>query len=148
MNKTEILKFIGNLPALVLTTMNGDAPDTRALINIRNAGIAPHLVEFFANTNRILFITNTSSDKIKQIRANSSASLYGYDNNWTGLTLAGTIHEITDSETIDALWDDSWKNYYPDGKDGGDFSVLEFIPKNFKHYDGANGFVKTNGTVE
>jgi general stress protein 26 len=57
------------------------------------------------------------------------------------------MQEVADTDTLCALWDDSWKKYYPEGRDGGDFSVLEFMPKQFKSYNG-NGFVKAKGTVE
>jgi len=146
MTGQEIISFIDAQPILILTTMNGAEPETRAMINIRDANIAPHLTEYFKNNNQILFITNTSTDKIKQIRANDTANIYAYDNNFSGLLLTGQIREITDTATIDALWDDSWKMYYPDGKNGGDFSVLEFEPKEYKSYSG-HDFKKTNGPV-
>ena len=147
MKKSELLSFIDAQPILILTTMNGTQPETRAMINIRNANIAPHLTEYFRKYARILFITNTHTDKIKQIRKNLVAALYAYNNEWAGLLLTGKIREVNDEETINALWDDSWKMYYPDGRDGGDFSVLEFLPENFKSYSGAD-FSKKAGKIE
>ena len=147
MTKTEILKVLDNRSFVILTTMNGNMPESRALVNIRSTVIAPHLAEYFKKNDRILFMTNTHSDKIGQIRANPTASLYMYDDGFSGLLLTGRITEVTDSATINALWDDSWKMYYPDGRDGGDFSVLEFFPENFKTYSGTN-FEKTKGRVE
>jgi general stress protein 26 len=146
MDKSEIFSFIDAQRALILTTMNGEQPETRALINVRNKNIALHLTQYFKDNDRILFITNTHTDKIEQIRKNKVANVYAYDDHFSGLLLIGEIKEITDKDTIDALWHDSWKMYYPDGRDGGDFSVLEFIPKQFKFYNG-NGFTKTNGII-
>ncbi|MDR0367197.1 MAG: pyridoxamine 5'-phosphate oxidase family protein [Rickettsiales bacterium] len=146
MTKAGMLSFIDAQHILMLTTMNGLQPETRALINIRNKRIAPHLVKYFKNNDRILFITNTHADKISQIRKCSAANLYAYDDNFNGLLLIGEVEEITDADTVNSLWDDSWKMYYPDGKDGGDFSVLEFNPRRFKSYSG-NGFVKNKGTI-
>jgi general stress protein 26 len=146
MNKTEILKFLDAQNIIILCTLDTDgAPESRALINIRNSKIAPHLTEFFRSDNRILMITNTSSAKIRQIRENADASLYMFNDKFSGLLLKGKIHEILDAKTRDALWDDSWKMYYPDGKDGGDFSVLELVPETFKSY--AN-FSVTKGKIE
>lgn len=147
MTKTDVLNFIDAQPILILTTMSEAQPETRALINIRNQNIAPHLTEYFRAHDRILLITNTHSDKIKQVRINPTAALYAYSAQWAGLLLTGKIEEITDSETINALWDESWKMYYPDGRDGGDFSVLEFIPENFKSYSGEN-FEKKSGKID
>jgi len=146
MTKSDILSFIDAQPILTFTTMNGPQPETRALINIRNKHIAPHLANYFSGNDRMLFITNTHTDKMSQIRNSRIANVYAYDNNFSGLLLMGEVEEITDTDTINAIWDDSWKLYYPDGRDGGDFSVLEFIPKQYKSYNG-NGFVKTNGTL-
>ena len=147
MKLSEILKFMDAQTILTLTTMNGSQPETRALINIRNTNIAPHLTPYFKKHDRILLITNTHTDKLKQIRANPTAALYAYDDKWSGMLLTGRAVEITDSETKNALWDDSWKMYYPDGRDGGDFSIIEFIPENFKSYSGEN-FGKQSGKVE
>jgi general stress protein 26 len=156
MTLADVLNFIDAQPILLLTTVNhpsprlraasGPVPETRAMINIRNGGIAPHLAAYFKTNERILFITNTHTDKIKQIRANGTAAVYAYSANFSGLLLTGKIREIIDPETRDALWDDSWKMYYPDGKDGGDFSILEFFPEEFKSYNGEN-FEKQIGMV-
>jgi general stress protein 26 len=89
---------------------------------------------YFKANRRFLITTNTSSEKIAQIRSDTSASLYAYDQAFNGLLLLGRVAEATDTETKDALWDDSWKLYYPGGKDGGDFSVLEFSPETYKSY--------------
>ena len=47
MKKSEILKFFDTQRAVILTTMNGDVPETRALHNIRNRQVSPYLVEYF-----------------------------------------------------------------------------------------------------
>lgn len=140
MNKSEIIKFMDARTIIMLGTVDvAGAPAVRALINIRNASIAPHLAEYFKKNDRLLFITNTSSEKISQIRANPAASLYCYDDQFNGLMLTGRVAELDDGgRTADEIWDDSWKMYYPAGKDGGDFSILEFTPESYKFYSGFN----------
>ena len=145
MTKREIIKFIDGRAIVMLGTLDHGAPAMRALINIRNEKIAPHLKDYFAHNDRLLMITNTSSDKIGQIRANGAAALYCYDDAFSGLMLSGAVREVSDAATRDALWDDSWKMYYPDGKDGGDFSVLEFTPESYKSY---GNFTVTKGPLE
>ena len=146
MKKEKVLEFLREQEVFVLSTMDADgAPEMRALINIRNPKIAPHLVKFFKKDDRILIITNTHSDKISQIRANSVASLYSYNQKFEGLLLKGYIKEVLDEETSVALWDDSWKMYYPGGRDGGDFSILEFVPETYKSY---SGFEKEKGEIK
>ena len=141
MKKSDILTFFDKQTDFILGTIGHDgSPEARALINIRHEKIAPHLADFFEKDDRILMITNTSSDKIGQIRANNKASLYAFDQQFNGLLLTGKIREVLDPSTKNSLWDDSWKMYYPDGKDGGDFSILEFLPESYKSY--ANFSVK------
>lgn len=126
--------------ALQIATINlQGAPETRAMINIQNKQIAPHLESFFAKTpdGEIYFITNTSSAKVAQIAKNNKAGVYLYDNQtYEGLLLSGVIEEIKDQKLKDAFWVDAWKMYYPAGKDGGDFSVLKFTGKDYKFYTG------------
>jgi general stress protein 26 len=135
MNTADFFAFFDKQPIIILGT-NGEnkTPETRAVINIRNPQIAPHLSDYFKTNRRFLIITNTFSEKIAQLRSDATASLYAYDQDFKGLLLLGSVTEVTDTETKDALWDDSWKLYYPDGKDGGDFSVLEFFPETYKSY--------------
>ena len=144
----EVLSFYDNQPIVILSTLGLDGnPQTRALVNIRNKNISPNLTEYFKNTNRILLMTNTHSDKIGEIAKNGASSLYMYDNEFNGLSLTGTMTEITDDETKDAIWDESLRMYYPDGRHGGDFSIIEFTPKTFKSYRGTD-FTKKSGPVK
>jgi general stress protein 26 len=147
MTKAEILKFFDAQPILLLTTMAVGVPETRAMNNIRNADIAPHLARYFKGSDRILIGTNTHSDKVAQVRANGSANIYLFGHDYRGLLLNGKIREVSDRDTLDAIWDDSWNMFYPGGRDGGDFTVLEFVPETFKSYNG-NGFVKTSGKIK
>jgi general stress protein 26 len=148
MNTKEALRFFDNQPVVILSTIgpNG-APQTRALVNIRNKNISPNLVEYFKTTDRIFLMTNTHTDKIGQMHANSAASLYAYDNEFNGMLLTGGVAEITDEKIKDAIWDDSLTRYYPGGRRGGDFSVIEFAPKTFKTYRGAD-FHKEQGDIK
>ena len=147
MNKTEILNFFDNQHIVILSTIRDGVPQTRALINIRNKNISPHLVELFKTDNRMLLMTNTHTDKIAEMHKNPNASLYAFNTDFDGVTLTGTVVELTDDETLDAIWDESLLHYYPGGRHGGDFSVIEFIPENFKTYRGSN-FKKTSGNVK
>jgi general stress protein 26 len=147
MTKNEILKFFDSVPVMTLTTMNGDKPETRALNNIRNPKMARHLKKYFAEHDRILISTNTHSEKIAQIQKNSTANIYVFDKNFNGLLLSGTIRIVSDDETRNALWTFSWNMFYRGGRDGGDYSVLEFIPESYKSYRGF-GFIKEKDKIK
>ena len=74
---------------------------------------------------------------MKNLAQNNKASVYLYDpKTYAGVLLLGTVAEIKDPKIIDTFWHDSWKDYYPEGKNGGDFSMLKFTPTSYKHYTG------------
>ena len=143
MKKSEIIKFFDAQRAVILTTMNGDVPETRALTNIRNRQVSPYLVEYFDKNDRMLLVTATTSDKIQQIRKNPVAVLYAFDSGAQAIMLSGKTFEVLDTETKNIVWSDSFISHFPAGRDGGDFSVLEFIPETYKLYGG-----KEKGSVE
>ncbi|MDR1337929.1 MAG: pyridoxamine 5'-phosphate oxidase family protein [Rickettsiales bacterium] len=147
MTKKEALRFFDNQPIVILSTIGPDGtPQTRALVNVRNKNISPNLIEYFKKTDRIFLMTNTHTDKIREMHVNPAASIYMYDNEFNGMLLTGAVAEITDDKIKDAIWDDSLTHYYPSGRRGGDFSVIEFVPKTFKTYNGAD-FHKEQGDV-
>ena len=123
-----------------LATVNPDGvPETRAMINLRHKDIAPHLQTFFDKQplTDIYFTTNTSSSKMKHLSKNNKTSIYLYDaKTFEGILLLGTAAEVKDQKIKDTFWHDSWKMYYPAGKDGGDYSILKFTPASYKFYTG------------
>jgi general stress protein 26 len=120
--KQKLEQLFAKEAAIQLSTVNSEgAPETRAMINLHNKEIAPHLQEFFAQApaGEIYFITNTASAKMAQIAKNNKASVYLYNaQTYEGIILLGTVGEVTEQKIKDIFWDDSWKIYYPAGKDG------------------------------
>lgn len=136
MNKKEILDYIKEHPLMHLSTINSDGfPECRTVINLINKESAPHLTKFAEKTKKIYIMTNTCSAKVAQISDNSKSSLYFVDHeNYSGLLLMGHTIEVKDVKTKKNIWDEGWDVYYKDGFEGGDFSVLEFIPERYKLY--------------
>lgn len=136
MDKRSILNYIKQYKFLNLSTINSaQYPECRAMVNIMNKEIAPHLIGYFNKNDKIYIMTNTHSDKIPQIKKNNKSSIYFVDNRqFEGLLLTGIISEINDEEIKKDLWDNSWTAYYKGGLEGGDFSILEFTPNKYKFY--------------
>lgn len=81
--------------------------------------------------------TNTSSTKVAQARRDPRACLYYSDNaKFEGLTLTGRLEEVSDRAVKGALWMKGWEIYYAGGLDGGDFTVLRFVPERGRYYHG------------
>ncbi|MDR0291719.1 MAG: pyridoxamine 5'-phosphate oxidase family protein [Elusimicrobium sp.] len=139
MIKKEITKLFPLLPFIDLCTVGEDGtPEVRAMLNLRNAQICPHLKGRFKDGDCIFyFTTNEHSGKMKQIKKNNKASVYMTDpQTFEGALLLGVIEEEKDKKTKDGFWHDSWKMYYPQGRDGADYCILRFTPKSYKYYDG------------
>ncbi len=117
-----------------LTTIGEDGyPHTRVVFNLRNKEQFPRQVNLFASHQEDLLVyisTNTSSNKIREIKANPRVSVY-YCNpkQFHGVMLVGDIEIVSDSNVKKALWNEGWERYYPAGVDDPDFTVLCLFPK-------------------
>lgn len=144
MLQTAILaswSLVQRVPNLFLSTLDerNGFPDARILFNLRvarpqcfssGASALPHGFSTW-------IATNTSSAKVRQLRADRRASLYYADAaNFEGLTLQGEFTEILDPAIRAGIWTDGWQMFYPGGLEGGDFSVFRFQPLRARYYHG------------
>jgi len=137
--KKQLNALLEKIPFIDLATVNGDGiPEVRNMLNLRNPGICTHLKGRFNAEDFTLFFTTTAhSPKMKQIAANDKASVYVVDPNTMEAALfLGKVSEVKDKKLKDSFWHDSWKMYYPKGRDGGEFIMLGFKPEKYKFYDG------------
>lgn len=119
-----------------LSTLRVDGfPDTRVLFNLlklRAQAIPDRGVTFTTWLG-----TNTSSQKVTQIRRDPRACLYYVDTaGFEGLSLQGTLEEVLDPAIRATIWTDDWNMYYPGGLKGGDFALLRFHPVHGRYYQG------------
>lgn len=137
----QALKLLSSQPNVILSTLNESGyPDVRAVFNLRHQPSFPELATLFESDSLVTYIsTNTHSQKVVQAAANPAASLYYFDPvTFQGLTLFGQLHRVTDPIVLNTFWLPTWEQYYPGGKDGGDYCLLKFTPTSFKYYDGGS----------
>lgn len=125
--------------AAYLTTIDiNEYPETRAMLNLRNADKYPGLTKFFSKYKADLttyFTTNTSSPKIKRIRENPKACVYySKPDEWRGLMMAGRLEIVEDAELKKSLWQSNWTMYYPGGVEDPDYAVLRLRPAFLQGY--------------
>ena len=131
---TERAWFVG-----VTTLDSTGGPETRIMFNLRK-----RRARAFASGRAALprdlstwLGTNTSSRKVGQVRADGRACLYYSDNKrYEGLCVKGRLEECMDGGVKAALWTPKWEHYYPGGFEGGDFTVLRFVPESARYYHG------------
>lgn len=127
--KQVSVELMKTADAAYFSTIDSDGfPQTRVMANLRNKEQSPGLVEVFAQHSKdflIYLTTCEATSKIEQIKANPKASVYYCKvNESLGLMLAGQIEIITDENLKEQLWQDWWKDYYPDKK----YTLLRLLP--------------------
>jgi general stress protein 26 len=143
--KAASIELMETAQAVYLTTLGpGGYPYTRAMLNLRNREQYPDQVELFAKHQDdllVYFSTNTSSQKLDQIKADPRVSVY-YCNpeQFHGLMLSGDIEIVDDSNLRHTLWNEGWERYYPSGPDDPDHTVLRLRPKSVRGWYKARNF--------
>jgi len=135
--QTECLKIMESLSIVNVSTIDKNGfPSTRAMLNLRNKQQYPHLTALYeseANPLTVYLTTNTSSEKVGEIRQSGKACLYFYDvQAFQGLMLQGTVEIVTDKDLRQKAWQKGWELYYPKGDE--DYTLLRFVPDNLKMY--------------
>jgi general stress protein 26 len=116
-----------------LTTVDEQGfPQTRCVFNLRCGDRFPGLQALFAGHDEDLmtyFGTNTSSLKVRQLRANPRVAAYYCEPPFfRGLMLSGRIEIIEDPALKRAVWQEDWLMYYRHGADDPDFALLRLQP--------------------
>ncbi|HOO96335.1 MAG TPA: pyridoxamine 5'-phosphate oxidase family protein [Caldisericia bacterium] len=137
MEKKEVIDLVNalseSLSVIYLTSIDENSyPQTRAMFNLRNPKTNEGYPTSFEGDEALTFYftTNTSSQKIPQIKNSKKASVYLCKPDcFDGILLKGDIEIIEDTKIKQALWRDGWKMYYPQGNPNDpDYSILRFVP--------------------
>jgi general stress protein 26 len=132
--------LMNHAEAVCLTTLDQDGwPQTRAMLNLRNAERYPGLKGIFeANDSdfTLFFTTNTASGKISQITSDKRASAYFcIPSEWRGLMIGGEIRIVHDPEVKQKIWQQDWTMYYPGGCEDPDYTILAIHPRIARYYE-------------
>ena len=138
MNIKDAVKIIQSSECAQIATFGKDEtegfPEIRALLNLANPKKYPRLknkaISVDGETLTIYFTTNTSSRKVRQLRANNKACLYFVlPKKFKGLSAIGTIEEVTDQAVKEDFWQTGWFIYYHKGAKDPDYTLLKFTTK-------------------
>lgn len=73
--------------------------------------------------------TNRDTRKVAELGADSRATLIYFDPSNPGYaTLIGTVRLIDDPAEKRKRWKDEWSQYYPAGREGESYLLIEFLP--------------------
>lgn len=138
MNIKDVVNVIQKAECAQIATFGKEEtegfPEIRALLNLANPKKYPKLkdkaISVDGETLTIYLTTNTSSRKIRQIRANNNVCLYfTLPKHFKGVSAIGTIEEVTDQTVKEDFWQFGWKIYYHKGPTDPDYTILKFTTK-------------------
>ena len=127
--KAVALDIVRRSDVLVLATQGGDPyPHMRSLFNLRNQKQFPDQQAWLADKGLSVFLsTNTSSVKVKELGADSWASVYlVLPGQISGVCLSGRMRP--DPAARVPLWVKGSEQYYPKGVDDPDYTILRLDP--------------------
>ena len=114
-------------------------PETRAMFNLLKVR-AEALSSGPARAERdfaTYLATNTGSRKVPLMRKDGRTCLYYCDGPaFEGCSVRGRVSEVFDKAIRASIWIPDWEMYYRGGIDGGDFTVLRFVPERVRYYHG------------
>lgn len=138
MNIKDAAKIIQSSECAQIATFGKDEtegfPEIRALLNLANPKKYPRLknkaIFVDGETLTIYFTTNTSSRKVRQLRANNKACLYFVlPKKFKGVSTIGTMEEVLDMDVKKDFWHKTWLMYYHKGPTDPDYTLMKFTSK-------------------
>jgi len=135
----KALDLMETAEAAYLSTVDDSGyPQTRAMLNLRNAEKYPVLEKVFQEHLHdflVYFTTNTSSEKMVQIAHDPRVSVYySIPGEWRGLMLGGRVSVVRDMDVKKSLWQPAWEMYYHGGPPDPDYTILSLAPTIAKLY--------------
>jgi general stress protein 26 len=143
--KRSCIQVMEESEIVVVTTKDADGSLlSRSMFNLRCASKYPNLKPLFDGHRDDLLVylgTNTSSNKVQQLRHEPHVALhYCVPNVFRDVMLGGSV-EITQDDAIRRdLWQEGWEMYYPQGPTDPDFTILVLRPKRLRGWLGGRAF--------
>ncbi len=129
----EIAELVCDIDIAMLTTIGkGGALVSRPLSTQRS--------QF--DGRRMLFMTEADSPKVGEIRRNPRLNLaYASKGRNTYVSMSGRGSIFRDQATIDALWNDALKAFFPGGKDDPNLTLLQVDVETVEYWDGPGSLI-------
>lgn len=72
------------------------------------------------------FAARLDSEKVEELRKNPKVGLYYLNpENWHYVSVGGTVEIIQDQERFKRYWEDSWRQWFPQGPDDPEAVLLK-----------------------
>ena len=126
----RLIDLMENFDNAMLVTRHGD--DT---ITAR-----PMVVAELAENGEMWFVTSNQSGKISDITNHHNVGIT-FQNSRQFVSISGVARKVDDREKVDRLWSETWRVWFPDGKDDPTLTLLHVTPTDGEYWDnsGLNG---------
>lgn len=149
MNRPEFRSFakevIRRSVAAYLATIHHHYPVIRAMVNLRNPDLYPRQSAWLnqhMDPLTLVFSTLASSNKVAQVRKNPKVSvLYSVPSEFKEITFFGEMEICFDAKIRDAIFQEDWRIYYPDGPQDPGHAILKMIPQRAEVWKASRKFV-------
>jgi general stress protein 26 len=94
----------------------------------------PMAIAEIDETGEVWFVTGDDTPKIDEVMKDARAVVTGQEKG-RYLSLTGRIDVIKDREKVHALWKESWKAWFPDGKDDPTIVLMRLRPEIGEYWD-------------
>jgi general stress protein 26 len=100
----------------------------------------PMAVAEVDDNGELWFVTYASSEKTDEVRTDGRGVVTG-QSKAAYASVSGALDIIHDRERVHALWKDTWKIWFPKGKDDPNIVLMRLRPEIGEYWDntGANG---------
>jgi len=141
-DKGSLLDILDQADTVLLATVSGSAPRMRAMVNLRRKDLFPGPSACARDAGfDVYFCTSAASGKIRELRANPAAAAYfALPHLGRGVMLSGVAEVLESPDLKRALWDDSWRMYWPDGPSDSDFVVVRLAAETATGWSGTETF--------
>jgi general stress protein 26 len=86
------------------------------------------------NSDDLWFVTGLESEKIAEIRNDSRVAVTLADGT-RFLAICGEARAVVDEAQIEAMWQESWRLWFPNGPKGGGIALIRVLPTRAEYWD-------------
>ena len=88
----------------------------------------------------LYFSTAIESPKVHELQADGHVNVVMQDGR-RFVSLSGTARVVQDRALVGALWTESWRVWFPKGKDDPNLALIEVEPRTVEYWDGPGTFI-------
>ena len=95
----------------------------------------PMAIADFDASGDIWFITGEETGKVHEIEGHNQVNVICQDGRKVSLSVSGTAELVRDRKQIERVWQESFKTWFPEGKDDPSICLIRVHPSEAEYWD-------------